>query len=265
MFEDIKRHGWRQGDIVPSAARSAVRSEIDVELSDDDCCIIASQSCDVLCPDFAVEPAVELVIARPIAGEANGNYTFSKNARRLHIPVMVNNEARIYEARASERRAVSRHLLARYAPDVHRRLSAETTEQVVQWLVSRYRRKAFPDEFNARTATADRKIRPHLKRLTQITALYVALTSWDELPAGDDYKMALLGTMLRDQYADPVLRAAAEKGIGEIASLLDACDGITVDDFAVRSEAAVTLDEVRILGRWHLDHISLRDSTKHAR
>jgi hypothetical protein len=265
MIDDIKRHEWRQGDILPADARQAIQSHIDVELFHNDCCIIASQSCDVLCADFAAEPAVELVIARPVAGAADGNYTFAKNARRLHLEVLIDTEPRIYEALANERRSFPRHHLATYAPDTRRRLSADTTEQIVQWLVSRYRRKAFPDAFNARTAVVfDRKIKPRLKRLTQVTALYVALSRWDELPPGVDYKMVLLGTMLRSQYTDPALRAAAETGIGEIAASLATCVGIDVEDFAVRSEADVTLDEARQLSRWHLDYVSLGDSAKHA-
>lgn len=261
MIDDLRRHGWRQGAILPAASHAAI--QIDLSLNDSDCCIVASQSCDILCEDFTAEPYVDLVIARPISGSANGNYTFAKNARRLHLDVTVKGDVGVYEALASDRRTIRRQLLATHGPDIGRRLSPEAVEHVIQWLVSRYRRKAFPDEFNARTHEVfDRKVKPRLQRLAQVTALYVALNSWEELQSGMDYKLSLLATMLRSQYADPALRAAVEKGMGEIANFFRVCPGIDVDDFAVRSEADVTLDEVRHLARWHLDYITLRD-TRH--
>jgi hypothetical protein len=233
-------------------------------LTEDDCCVVISQSCDVVHRDFAIEPAVELVLARSLRSPANGTYTYAKNARRLHFFVEQGRQEIPHEALARERFSVPRELLGEHPPDSTRRLGKTELRALLNWIWSRYGRQAFPDKFNDRiTQVVERKIKPILKKLPRLKTLYVSLSSWEELPADTDYKVFLIGTMQVEDFETVETRTAAEKGILQIASSLRSCAGVQVSEAQVLSEADITLDYVRTLERWNFDHISLQDTDGH--
>jgi len=264
MVGAIRANGWRQGAVFSADAHESLRPYADCDLRADDCCIAISQSCDLLCDDMDSEPIVEVVLARKLNGELDGNYTHAKNARRLHIEIDTNDSRDAYELEVRHRFSIPRSMLCQHSPDLSRRLDSASLTTIVHWIVGRYQRQAFPDAFNERTAKAiDRKIKPILRKLPRLTALYVALKSWDELPANETYIIELVGTVRREDFADPTIRRQIEQGLAKIAQSLNDCDGIEVEDSEVRSEAKITLDEVRLLARWHFDHISLRDAEAH--
>lgn len=261
MVDEIRANGWRQGAILLSASHPALSSYTRESIADTDCCVVISQSCDVLCPNFDTEPTVEFLLTRAIGSEANGNFTHAKNARRLQFEIDVDGELVVYEAQARHRFTVPRSILASHRADANRRLTSESLSDAIQWIVARYSRHALPDNFNVRTSrVVDRKVKPILAGLKRLKALYIALQDWEELGPEKPYEVSLLGTMKAEDFGQPVERTAVEEGLTKIATALASCRGIEVLDAAVRSEADVTLDDVRYLVRWNFDYISLRDS-----
>lgn len=264
MVETIQANGWRQGSIFPTSANDSLAAHAPCTLNSDVCCIVVSQSCDILCPDVEAEPYVEVVLAHRLDGDLDGAYTHAKNPRCLHFPIDWNDLPVAYKTHSRHRFNVPKALLAEYAPDPTRGLSENSLFEVVRWIVGRYDREAFPDEFNNRiTPKVLKKLRKILREMEKLSGLYIALNSWDELTSESPYQIYLYGTARTENFDDPNVRAQLEQGLARIATAIRTCDGMEVIDHQVRSEAKVTLDEVRMLKRWPLDYISLSDQDNH--
>lgn len=265
MVAAIRSHQWRQGSVVPTAMHYLLQEHAPRVLTEEDCCLVLSQSCDVVHHDLAVEPVVELVLAKPLQESAvDGTYTYAKNARRLHFLINTGQSQLGHEALARERFSIPRRHLATLPPDGTRRLDPAELRSLLTWIMARYGRPAFPDNFNGRVGSAaEKKIRQVLKRLLRLKSLYASLNAWDELPEGKDYQVYLVGTLQVEDFRDPAVRLATEKGMLEIAASLSVCKGIVVKNAEVQSEATITLDHLRNLVRWNLDFISLQDADGH--
>lgn len=264
MTEAIRANGWRQGSIVAPSDHPAIQQYAPCSLAARDCCIVLSQSCDVVCRDLEAEPIVEIVLASRLNSPADGNYTHAKNARRLHFHIVVNGNLEGYEAHIRSRFSIPRSLLQTVRPDVERAVRPLELSEIISWILARYDRVAFPDEFNSRiAATVAKKIKPALEKLTRMKSIYVGLNTWDELPADQKYSMTVLGTLQAEDFEQPEIRQAMEQGLSVVAAALHNVPGIVVEDFTVLSEADVTLDLVRTLARWNFDYISLRDPSAH--
>jgi hypothetical protein len=72
---------WRQGHILPDDAVKALQLPADTVT--DSVAIVVSHDCD-LAQDPTVEPVVEIIVGHWIP-TADGNFTYAKNARRLHL------------------------------------------------------------------------------------------------------------------------------------------------------------------------------------
>jgi len=264
MVEEIRANGWRQGSIFPASSHPALQQYSRTEIVETDCCIVISQSCDLVCRDMDAEPVAELVLARKLDSPTDGNYTHTKNARRLHFHIDVNGAPVGFDAQIRDRLAVPRSLLARFTPDPNRILRDAELKELITWILARYSRAAFPDEFNLRVGPiVEKRVKPVLKDLKELTAIYLALDNWDELGEDDVYTISVLGTLTVEDFEDATIRARIEAGLAKIAAALGRVKGIRVDNSQLESEAVVTLDLLRTLARWNFDYISLRDVGGH--
>jgi hypothetical protein len=264
MVEQIRSNGWRQGSIFPRESHAALQQYCRADLAPTDCCIVVSQSCDLLCRDVEAEPNVEVVLARKLDSAPDGNYTHTKNARRLQFHIDIKGHPAAFDAQVRYRMVVPRSLLATCRPDGDHLLRDPDLNELITWILARYSRAAFPDEFNRRiSSVVAKKVKPILKDLRELTAIFVALSSWDELGAGQTYTVSLLGTLEVEDFKDSNIRSRTEAGLAKIAAALGKAGGIKVDNSEVESEAVVTLDLVRTLARWNFDYISLADPDNH--
>lgn len=196
----------------------------------------------------------------------HGSYTHAKNPRRIHFEININESPEPYEAHAGHRFSIPRETLAQVVPDPTRQLDPDGLPELVAWIVARYERQAFPDNFNERTSKViDKKIKPILRKMHQLRAVYVALNTWEELDLDRNYVLHLVGTISAENNKNPQLRAELDKGLGRIATALNNCNGIEVQETELRSEAIMTLDDTRQLARWHFEYISLADPENHER
>ena len=66
--------------------------------------------------------------------------------------------------------------------------------------------------------------------------------------------------MLSDDYLDPAKRTRAQEALDGAMALLGRCAGIDVDEWALLSEADLSLDDVRLLKRWDsFDEVSFSE------
>lgn len=258
--EAIRKHGWRQGSVLPKEAHEALSRVRGTPIGKEHCCIVLSQSCDVVHDDLKTEPTVELLAARRLSGnKKDGNYTFGKNARCLHFDVEEGAVSIAHEAFARDRFSVSRALLGEFVRDQNRALSPETVSLLVRWVVARFSRTAFPDAFNDRLSAQDKKLKKALAKLDKVESLYLALQTWDELPPDDPYRIALVGVLRAEDAENAEVRQRIEHALGELAACINRCAGLVVDDHQLCADSEMTLRDARYLARWYLDAISLKD------
>src|SRR3954447_794189 len=151
MAEWSRQTPWRQGQLLSDEALKALLGK-----EPPDAAIVISHDCD-LAQSPEHEPLVELIVGR-IVEKFDGNYTHAKNARRLHLPIGVDG-AVILDLTATQKIPVPKEALAAFQPDSSLRPSSTASATLQQWLALRYRRAAFPDEFDRRlsaTKMADR-------------------------------------------------------------------------------------------------------------
>src|SRR3954454_22406064 len=146
MAERARDTPWRQGALLPPDAAEALGFL--PENPDPAVAIVVSHDCDLVQPPD-VEPVVEIIHGRRIP-KPDGNYTHGKNPRRLHLPVKGDAAIDWVELDVREKRAVKKQDLFSYQPDASRHLTADGKSVLQRWLAGRYRRGAFPDEFNDR-------------------------------------------------------------------------------------------------------------------
>ena len=150
MAEWLRETPWRQGHLLTKDSMlllfpDAVHDGFDVAL-------VISHDCDLAQLPEA-EPAVELILGTEVE-RLDGNYSYAKSARRLHLSFTGTDVGRVVDATARQRVTIPKAQLAEHDPDGSTRLTAEEHSILQRWLAARYSRSAFPDEFDGRLADA---------------------------------------------------------------------------------------------------------------
>jgi hypothetical protein len=256
----IKELGWKQGAILPEALCRELRAAgaLGTLHTEAAVLVVISHDCDVTNDSLAVEPRCELLAARIIAdSERDGSLCHGRNPRRLQLALSDDGRAVLAVAHAGDRALVAREWLLRAKPDRSRALPQQSLDDLVLWLTKRYTRAAFPDQFNERTRGAQKAIRAALRdHGHDIREIFLAMGSWDELPALQAYQVTVVATMGAEEYADPVLRRAAQRAIDTLEQKFSACAGIKVLDVTLASEEDVSLADLRLMKRLDFDYMS---------
>jgi hypothetical protein len=135
---------WRQGSVLSNEKFQAAGL---TNPTDFDLAIAISHDCDIandkIVDDIYVEPAVEFVFAR-IIEKQDGNNTYGKNPRILHLNCICNGKSTVVELVATEKVIVHKNILEIFEPDESYDLNS--SRQILQsWLIARYRRHALPN------------------------------------------------------------------------------------------------------------------------
>lgn len=272
MIEDADRgirvQHWRQGRLLPVASHTVVAQQLNIEpLSDDDACIVISQSCDLLSPHFEDEPFAEIVIAKPLTSEPNPNRRYRRNPRWLHFQLRVCEERVFYEAWIWHRYRLPRQLFAELTPDTERQLADDDEQRLlVQWLAARYDRAALPDAFQKRLGAVKDKFEDRLRKMADVSAVFISLNSYEELSDEQPYHLKIILVMRVDDYANQQSKGKLTPHLVKLVELLEKCvpDIEMVGEPVLRSEQEITLHDLRMLRRWEeFDSVSYREAQKH--
>lgn len=207
--------------------------------------------------DLSGEPKVELVFARHV-DKPNKGYTWSKNARELHLRDESLEQSLAFHAR--DRETIPRWLLCNFQPrEVS--LSRDSIKLLARWVSRRYYRAAFPGAFNDRIGE---KTNEKIKKLLQnspghFQEIHIQITS-EELPTGQDYNAIILCIAADEASEDDEIYDATQKLGEKFSALLQACDGINVKKCEVRSRDEVTLEDLDAMQRWDFDSITIRQT-----
>lgn len=254
----IKEDGWRQGSALPVELADALACDdlLPWALSPNDVVIVLSQDCDVTNPSLSVEPSVELLRLKTVSTR-DGNLDWGKNPRRYQFTDSTKSPVVVLEASVHDRAFVPRDRLIGYKPNAAKTLDNETRSRLCRWIAARYVRAAFPDSFNRRTEPVLDQLRALFKSKGQcLSGLYLLLID-DELPDEEDYGAILVATMIEEHYSDPGKKQSAEELLIRVEAIFGECSGLDLTT-ELRSEAELSVHDLRKLKRWDFDDLSLR-------
>lgn len=231
--------------------------------------IVASHDCD-LAQGPEVEAAVEVIVGRLVAN-GDGNCTHAKNARKLHVEF--GGDAAFWaEFEATGKFSVDKLKLNEFAPRADAQLPPEKQAIFQMWLASRYRRSAFPDEFERRLTSKEFKLHEKISRAVKpygelIAGVFFDVDEGAEVARGgpdDSYTLDI--TILH--AAEPDFDAAEKAAIAVATAVEKAFRDKLFDptktwrNIELRScepvsESVLTYQQFKQLKRWRLEHISL--------
>jgi hypothetical protein len=259
---------WRQGHVLTresGVALGVVRAEDPGTTT----AVVISHDCD-LTQSPETEPLVELIVGSRIAA-ANGNFTHAKNSRRLHLECSVDGTAAYLDLRAQGKTGIKKAELAEHAPNPNVVIRVADRSVLQRWLAARYRRAAFPDEFERRLNQTGlyKRIAKILEPLgTHLVAVFFDVDGGEEAERkGADDRYTLRIDLLHSTEEDPVAaREAAEKAAASIsAAFRERCfvpgkgwQWIELLGCEPISDQAITYLMSTQLKRWNMDYLSLR-------
>jgi hypothetical protein len=140
---------WRQGSVLSNANLKAAGLTNPTNF---DLAIAISHDCDIandkITNGMYVEPAVEFVFAR-IIEKQDGNNTYGKNPRILHLDCIHEGKSTVIELVALGKTILHKDILKAFKPDES--YDIYSSRQILQsWLVARYRRHALPNSLGER-------------------------------------------------------------------------------------------------------------------
>lgn len=266
MVDWDRNTAWRQGHLLSDDAVDALGLR-DPSISDQ-VVVVATHDCD-LTQSPINEPFVEVIVGRLIE-KLDGNFTHAKNARKLHVKFGDELGFAVELIATKKVPTVDKWKLNRYKPRNDAVLTSDNKNIFQLWLASRYRRSAFPDEFETRLKES--RLHDAIARIlrplnNEITGIFFDVDNGAEIDrVGDDDTYTLNITLLHSAVPDLI---AAEKaaGIAQKAiekvfkeKLFDPTNQwkcVELQSCDVYSESVLTYEIFKGLKRWRLDHFSL--------
>ena len=262
---------WRQGRVIAADALAALGLSPVEHNEARPIGVVISHDCD-LAQDPANEPSVEIIVGRIVAN-ADGNFTHAKNSRRLHLPCTAGSRVAVIELGASAKQVITKSGnggIGAHHPAANLLFNATELNILQRWLAARYRRAAFPDEFDRRIRHESGVWDALLKILkpsgNHISALFVDLDEGRQRErhgADDCYTLALY--LMYDSDGDPAAaEMAAQKAAGQIEALFEkklrvngAWRWIELVECLPISDQALTYAQSQVFRKWNLDYLSL--------
>lgn len=248
----LRAAGWRQGSILDQ------KSLLQLGAEGHDIAIVLSHDCDVV-RAVMVEPSLELILGSK-AEKPRPEYLYGRNPREIDL--LLADGVTAIRLCANERISVSKEKLCNLVPssDV---LEFDSVSLLAKWIAKRYTRAAWPDAFIDRLRRVDRKLDQLFKSIQsrQISSILIMLEPPRmELPANEDYRMVVWLTVPVASRMDESCAAAAQDFESQLKGILSRCPGIKLEEIETRSEADVSMDDLRQFRNFDRDYRSVAPS-----
>lgn len=257
---------WRQGNLLGTDAVEALKL-CHPESQEKTLVVVATHDCDLAQhPD--AEPRIEVVVGR--LTDKEGNYAHAKSARRLHVEF--SGAASFWaEFDAIAKVSIAKTDLLPFLPRTDAHLTPENHATFQMWLASRYRRSAFPDEFERRL-TQETKLAEKIAKAVKphgdlIAGVFLDVDEGEDVTrngAADTYTLdiTILHTAEPDFMAAEKAATAAAKSIEtafkeKLFVPTKTWKHIELRSCEAVSESVMSYLEFKRLKRWRLDYISL--------
>lgn len=269
--DKIKNNGWRFGVCFSAESAPDLFVCLTPAHKDDAATyIVATHDCSLVDPRLYEEPYLEYFVARPVS-EKNGNFTFAKNIRCLHLDLLKDGALRSYELKMAERGFIDRAPMDQSMPDSSVVLTNESKRIFARWIANRYTTRGFPDEFNRRINAVVEGKKACLKKLfsrpesRQMLGVYIKLTPPDQdLPGSQSYRLVV--TLV---YEDAAINSEEKRDqLDDYAKAIKEClssaQGVVIEGVIALSEKDISLQAFRRLQQWQWDYVSMRESANEA-
>jgi hypothetical protein len=271
---------WRQGHVLTPDAIEAFKLA-GYHSPQEVAAVVVSHDCD-LAQSALTEATVEVVVGTFLDGALDGNFTNSKNPRRLHLPFGAGSEHVHIVLDTSNRALLQKESgdvgpgLEKFLPSPRFVIDAKHKGVLQNWLAARYRRAAFPDEFDRRfgkeTKMAERMAAAIRPSNNYVVAVFFDLIDSDRQREGpfDTYELRV--ALMYASEPDP---AIAEKAARSAAAAMEAAfqSRCMVENGGARvwqwielvgavqiiSDRALSYADAMSWTKWHADHISFRE------
>lgn len=263
---------WRQGHLLKPETIKVLGIQ-HPEAPDATAVVVISHDCD-LAQTCTNEPNVEILVGRFIK-KSDGNYTHSKNLRKLHLPYVCSEQQVVVELLATSKCWVPKEGgagLVGHQPEPKLQLGSNERAILQSWLAARYRRAAFPDEFDRRlndeTALRDRLAKILKLHGHYIPAIFFDVDEGEEVKrTGPDDSYILSIYLLYSTQTDPDLaeKDALKAKDAIVTAFKEECHDkngkwrwIELRECDVFADIVMTYAQSTLLKKWQADYLSLR-------
>lgn len=258
---------WRQGHILTDSAVSEL-GLCHKYYPDCTFVVVATHDCD-LAQLISGDPNVEVVVGRVI-NKLDGNFTHAKTSRKLHV-VFSGTTSCLAELEASEKTNINKEKLAAFMPRTDIILTSENHSIFQFWLASRYRRSAFPDEFERRLKD-DAGLAKKISKILECDGNLVAGIFFDvddgveitRIGEDDTYTLDIYilylsepDVKVAESAAKKIAEAIEKAFIDKLFAPTKTWKFIELRSCEPVSESVLTYQQFKQLKRWRLEHISL--------
>lgn len=256
----MESHGWLQGTIVKQtnvaqllemAGRTELATDNSIVL------IVASGSCDVA---NASDLVIEFSVARYI-DRMDGNFGYNKNPRRLHCCLESMSASNLYiELEAYEKVSIVKDSIPKgITPDTEITLTQNELNFYVDWLAARYKRPAFPSEFDKRIDAAWKKEKRRKAAAAvsdKLIGIYAKVYPDREITESESYAVDLLALVVPNLTPDEQ-RAIQALIYQYKQALLEANMDIGTEQ--ILDEFHVSVGRLKQYKRFNLDELSYKN------
>lgn len=261
---------WRQGHVLSleTARDLDLIHPAGVEAT---CVVVSSHDCDLANSNLKVEPDVEVIVGC-LPDKANGNFTWAKSPRTLHLEAVRDGGTVVIELVATEKHLVPKTTLAAFGPDATWSLSGSSLSILRSWLAVRYNRAAFPDAFVVcltKSKVLDDLIKLIEPTHTMLSAVYFDVDSGKEIDHADGSSYELKVFLVfppgenPEETADKAEALAAEVENVFAQRLFDKAtetwSGVILKTCLAISEDDLPVSQTRKLTEWRFEYMTLKE------
>lgn len=262
---------WRQGHILPRAAVENL-GFIHSNGIESSCVMVISHDCDLNRP-VEIEPDVEVIVGT-IPEKTEGNFTWAKSPRTLHLPVVHDGKHIIIELVATQKKCIHKSKLTKYFPDSAWSLVPRELSALRAWLAVRYKRSAFSNAFESALDHGNCKFKGRFAKLifpthNLLSKIFFDVDGGEDADHSDGSAYLLKIVLLYPPGEDPEKSADQVDDLAQkIIELFEkfffhketeTWSGIHLGDCFSVSEDDMTISMARKLSEWRLEHMSLKE------
>ena len=263
---------WRQGDLLTQEVADRLTA-LNGVVGEKHRVVVITHDCDL---PHDGETLVEVIVA-DVVTEANPQFAYAKNPRKLHLGYEIaGGESIVIELRHTERRAVPKDEFEKHAArDGNTSLPVDAKRALKQWLAARYGRPAFPNAFEERLRKSISKkntVERQIGKILEPEAKHLVGLFFDlgeqrsaEVQTGEPYALSI-SVVYAATEGGKLARESAEKVAGQLQELFEKAYGkpdtateIALDACEAIADTSITLADLRRVDQWRLEYISLGD------
>ena len=271
MAEWTRNISWRQGHVLSiDAMKTLGIAHLDPQVTP--VAVVITHDCD-LAEASGHENYLEIIVGK-VVDHVNGNYTNAKNVRCLQIEYRSGDTTVAVELKATAKVLLEKKALANFEPRADMKLDTSGHSNLQTWLAARYRRAAFPEEFENRLKTA--KLHQNIEKTMQrtgknIVAIFFDVDQGEERHRKGQEDVYELGVYLLYDTSqnESEARTSAEKAANEITAAFEKAfqdeksktwKQINLIYCEPMSDQAMTYAQSRLFKQWRLEYMSLKDT-----